>query len=155
MHIRRTVNKNERVEEEGEGRKNNQMRCSQLCWQELRALWSITQMRSLLFPLSPCPPTLQYYSVHVYKPCLSFWWHTRTHMLWHLVLAGLIVLADIEIDGEIVWQHWLISTPHFRFIHLFLLIFFSVRHAYNTLRKKITAWKIAHNSLSQILWHEG
>lgn len=102
--------KNETDGEEG--------RCSQLCRREFRALWSITQMKSF-----PVPPTPQY-SIHVYKPCPSFWWHTYWHLVlgWHWDWRG-------DVFGYIGQYPHLYFYSSVSFILPFPLLF-AVRHAH-------------------------
>lgn len=98
--------------------------------------------------LSPSPPTPQYYSIHVYKPCPSFWWHTYSDISFWLASPSWLTL---RLTGRRVWLHFY-STISFI---LPLPLLFSVRHTHpHNIFMKIEAWKTTCNSLSQILWHK-
>ncbi len=88
--------------------------------------------------LSPSPPTPQYYSIHVYKPCPSFWWHSYWHLVlgWHWDWRG-------DVFGYIG------QFPHLYFyssVSFILPLLFSVRHTHTQHFMKIEAWKTTCNS---------
>lgn len=106
---------------------------------QLKALWSITLIQYFLF-LSRHP---QYYSDHACKNLSVFLTgHTHTHT----------VLADIEVDWEIVWQHIVasislspfLSNPPYCLSHFIFL----VRHTHTHHQK---VWK---NSIDKCLFCE-
>lgn len=92
----------------GQTSKRDALSCAASSWEHFDPLhkWN----------LSPFPPTPQYYSVHVYKPRSSFWWHTYTDISFWPASPSWLTL---RLTGRRVWQHWPASTPQFLFIHLF------------------------------------
>ncbi len=114
----RQDNSEQKNETDG-GRTNKQMRCSQAVPPVVEG----TLIHYNKWNLSPSPPTPQYYSVHVYKPCPSFWWHTYSDISFWLASPSWLTL---RLTGRRVWLHFY-STISFI---LPLPLLFSVRHTH-------------------------